>query len=479
MSGMTHEVTSPGPVVNLPAVAPAGSAADSASAVPLPFWRRGMAFGTGFGIAIGERHLDVAIVRARPSGARLIGTTIIRDFRNRPAAEWGSELLRFVTAQGETRLAATVLLPRSEVIVRTVSLPGVADKDVASAVELQIDTLHPWGDVEIAWGWSRAGHGASKNDIIIGLARQDTLGSYETLFAEAGILIAAATFSSAVIHSALRIWNAPPASLLCFNSISDNEAGTVRTEIYGESESRSLFSAEFSMPRERALALARAELRLAPDQTALPLSEVLPVAPRTALPTDVSPLAYAAAVAGSASRVARFANLLPAERRASHNRLQYAIPTLLAILLALAGIALLVVFPAIERKRYSDDLQAAARKLEPAALRVQAIEKTVRANRTRIQALDEIKGRSQADLEVLNELTRLLQPPIWTAGVEIYPDSVIISGEAEQAAPLLKLLDSSPLFQNSEFGLAVTRSNQVDQFRIKTQRRGRAGRTTP
>jgi hypothetical protein len=110
---------------------------------------------------------------------------------------------------------------------------------------------------------------------------------------------------------------------------------------------------------------------------------------------------------------------------------------------------------------------------------VQAIEKTVRANRTRIQALDEIKGRSQADLEVLNELTRLLQPPIWTAGVEIYPDSVIISGEAEQAAPLLKLLDSSPLFQNSEFGLAVTRSNQVDQFRIKTQRRGRAGRTTP
>ncbi len=84
----------------------------------------------------------------------------------------------------------------------------------------------------------------------------------------------------------------------------------------------------------------------------------------------------------------------------------------------------------------------------------------------------------QADLEVLNELTRLLAPPVWTSAVEIYPDSVVISGEAEQAAPLLKVLDSSPLFQNSEFA-SMTRSAQIEQFRIKTMRRGRAGRTAP
>ena len=93
--------------------------------------------------------------------------------------------------------------------------------------------------------------------------------------------------------------------------------------------------------------------------------------------------------------------------------------------------------------------------------------------------LDEIRRRPQADLEVLNELTRLLQPPVWTTSVEIFPDTVVISGEADQAAPLLKLLDSSPLFQNSEFALALTRTNQTEQFRIKTTRRGRAGRTAP
>jgi hypothetical protein len=56
---------------------------------------------------------------------------------------------------------------------------------------------------------------------------------------------------------------------------------------------------------------------------------------------------------------------------------------------------------------------------------------------------------------------------------------VVLAGEADQAAPLLKLLDSSPLFQNSEFALAVTHNAQNEQFRIKTLRRGRTGRTTP
>jgi hypothetical protein len=32
------------------------------AASPLPFWRRAMVFGTGFGIAIGERNLEAAIV---------------------------------------------------------------------------------------------------------------------------------------------------------------------------------------------------------------------------------------------------------------------------------------------------------------------------------------------------------------------------------------------------------------------------------
>jgi Tfp pilus assembly protein PilN len=435
----------------------------------LPVWRRALAFGSGFGIAIGERDLEAAIVRARPGGPELLATTIIHDFRNRPAAEWGAELLKFVDAAGGKGLAATVLLPRAEVIVRTLNLPGVADKDAANAIELQADTLHPWGDIEIAWGWSRAGQGLLKGTVIVGVTRMELLGFYETLFQEAGIPLAAATFSPAVIHAALRIWNEAPASLLCFHTDANQ-----RTEIYGESESRAVFSAEFSVPRERALALARAELRMAPDHPARPLSQALP----GALVSEAD-LACAAAIAGSAPRAARFANLLPPARRASHARVQYLVPAILGTLLALALLTVFVVLPAFERRRYRAELEQAARRLEPAVLRAQTIEKKITENRGRTQMLDEIRRRPQADLEVLNELTRLLAPPVWTTSVEIFPDSVVISGEAEQAAPLLKVLDSSPLFQNSEFMLALTRTNQTEQFRIKTARRGHAGRTAP
>ena len=433
-----------------------------------PAWRRATLFGTGYGVAIGERNLDVAIVRARPAGPTLVAATTITDFRSRPAAEWGSELLKFLAAAGEGRLAATVLLPRDEVIVRAIALPGVIDKDAASAIELQIDSLHPWGDVDVVWGWSRAG----SNDVIVGLARKEILDSYESLFAEAGISLAAITFSTAVIRAALRIWSSPRTSVLAFES--DSRA---RTEVYGESASRAVFSAEFSVAPERAIAIARAELRLPPDCDAVALSDLLP---RTiGGQTAPSMTAYAAAITGAATRSAKFANLLPSERRASHNRLPYLIPGVLAAALVLALLAVFLVLPAIEQRRYRADLDHAARQVEPSVLRAQTLEKRVNADRAKITTLDEIRRRPQADLDVLNELTRLLSPPIWTSAIEIYPDSVVIAGEADQAAPLLKALDSSPLFENSQFMLSVTRNGQSEQFRIKTMRRGRTGRTTP
>lgn len=428
------------------------------------FARRWLLFGTGLGIAAGPRNLDWAIVRSRPSGSKLIAAGAIRDFRTRPAAEWGGELTRLLDAAGEKQLVASLLLPRDEVIVRTLSLPGVPDSEAAAAIELQVDTLHPYGDEEIAWAWSRAG----RDNVLVGLVRKALLTYYETLFSEAGVGLAFVSFSSAAIHAVLRMRNAAPASFLCFLTAD-------RTEVYGESEARPVYSAEYSLPPERALAYARAELRLEPGFIAQPLAEALD-APEN---DQLSPLSYAMALAASAPLVNRFANLLPKERRASSARRQYLLPLTLTVIAALAALVVFVIIPAVSRHRYLNGLNAEIRTLEPSALRAQTLEKGIASNRQRIASLDDFRRRTQADLDVLNELTRLLQPPVWTNSIEIYTDSVVISGEADQAAPLLKLIDSSPLFQNSEFAIPVTHNGTADQFRIKTMRRGRIGRTTP
>ncbi|MDP9170669.1 MAG: PilN domain-containing protein, partial [Acidobacteriota bacterium] len=274
--------------------------------------------------------------------------------------------------------------------------------------------------------------------------------------------------------AALRIWSSPPFSLLIHLP---GERG--RVEVYGESPARPLYSAEFALPAERALAVARAELRLDPEYKAHALPEALPQSLRAH--ADFSPLAYAAAMASSAPLVTRFANLLPPERRASNARKQFFLPVILAVLLAIAALAALVILPALERRDYLNGLNAEVRRLEPAAQRAQALDRRIKADRVRIAALDDFRRRPQADLDVLNELTRILPPQVWTNTIEIYPDNVVLSGEADQASPLVKLLDSSPLFQNSDFALSVSRNaaNQTEQFRIKTLRRNRTGKTTP
>ena len=431
-----------------------------AAASALPLWRRVRKFGTGFGIAIANGNLETVIVRSRPSGSAVAASAVIGNFATRPAAEWGAELLGFLSAAGEPHLAATIVLPREEVIVRTVRLPGVAEKDTASAIELQLDTLHPWDDTPTEWAWWRV----TATDVVVGIVRQATLSEYETLFSEAGIPIAAVTFSSAVIHAALRLQQAAPASIFCYMA-----PGQGRVEVYGESDAKPCYSAGFALSQDRALAVARAELRLPPEHPAVDLSQAL----------SSSPIAYAAALAASAPLLGNFANLLPAERRASHSRTRYLIPIALAALLVLAMIAVFVIFPILNERRYVADLTAEQRRLTPAALRVQTIEKTLAADRARIAALDDFRQRPQADLDVLNELVRLLPEQVWTNSIEISPDSVVIAGEADQAAPLPKLLNSSALFEKSEFVMPFTHNGQADLFRIKAMRRGRAGRTTP
>jgi Tfp pilus assembly protein PilN len=427
-------------------------------------------FGTGLGIAIGSRDLDWAIVRSRPAGPSVVAAGTIRDFRTRPAAEWGVELTGLLVKAGEPHLTACLLLPRDETIVRTLHLPGVRDKEIAAAIALQTDTLHPYGDEEVVHGWVKVGG----DGVLVGLVRKASLTSYETLFSEAGIGLAAVTFSSAVIHAVLRMRSAAPASLLCYS-------GAEKTEVYGESEARPVYSAEFSFAPERALAIARAELRLTQDYAAQPLADALAdagSAPSSSI-EGLSPLTYALALAGSAPLATGFANLLPKERRASSARRQYMVTLILAAAALIAALVCFVIVPAMAQRSYLKSLNEEIRTLEPAAQRAQALDKGIAANRLKVASLDDFRRRTQADLDVLNELTRLLPPPVWTNSIEIYPDNVVISGEAEQASTLLKEIDSSPLFQNSEFTQSVTRNGTSEQFRIKAMRRNRVGRTTP
>jgi hypothetical protein len=419
--------------------------------------RKWLAFGHGVGIEVvgphGGESLRVTAVRVHPGGARVVGTLSFEDAMHHAAGVWGTEYAAFVRKHGCAHVAATVLLPRREVMVRHLSLPGVSDKDLPAAVEFQMDGLHPYREEDVASSWARI---PGTSSVLVAITRRAVIERFVTLFGEAGIQVGAFTCSAAVIHAALRMFRSQPstAGLLAYES---TESGF---EIYGESASRAVFSASFAVPLERAAALAAAELRLEPETAPVNLDTLLNTAP--ALP-------YAAALASACPLMALPLNLLPADLRPSGARWLWIPSAALAAAVLLLAVAL-GLFPRYDSTRYLASLNAEIARVAPLANRATALDRRIESARRNTLELDELRSRTKADMDVLNEMTHILAPPAWLNLLEINRTQVTLAGETAQAAPLLQTIDASPLFKGSEFVIPPARVKDAEAFRIRTNR---------
>jgi Tfp pilus assembly protein PilN len=426
--------------------------------------RKLLAVGTGVAIEIGDGELRVVAARVRPGGVRLLGSATITGFPQRPAADWGLVYADFVKRAGAAHVSATVVLPRHEVILRVMPLAGVADRDIASAVQFQIDSMHPFPEEEAACAWARLGTSGS---VLVAITRKSTIDRYISLFEEAGVKVAAFTFSAAALYSAVHLLSQPPdGGFLAFT-------GNGVAEAYGESEARPLFSAQFDLPRERATGLAAAELRLDPAVEPLDAAALLPSPQNVSPDFDLSrnALTYAAALAGACPRLALPINLLPAEHRSSNARAMYVPAAALALLAILCGIALASIQP-VEDRKYGRALEQEIAKVEPLARQAGELDRATEAARARIRLLDAFHRRTQADLDAIAEVNRILDPPAYLSSMDLTRDSIVLSGSAEHAEQLLKLLDNSPLFQGSEFTVPLTPAGKLQLFRIRSGREG-------
>jgi hypothetical protein len=63
-----------------------------------------------------------------------------------------------------------------------------------------------------------------------------------------------------------------------------------------------------------------------------------------------------------------------------------------------------------------------------------ALDRRFEGVRARIRLLDQFRRQARADLDALNELTKLVTPPASTDGLDLTRDSVRLNGESPQAA---------------------------------------------
>ena len=101
-----------------------------------------------------------------------------------------------------------------------------------------------------------------------------------------------------------------------------------------------------------------------------------------------------------------------------------------------------------------------------------ALDRVIATTRNRSQTLDNFRGHTADDMEALNELTKILEPPTWLTSLQLTREAVTMSGETEQAAGLLKLLDNSKQFKGSDFTLPMQRMGGGETFFIRASRKG-------
>lgn len=462
-------------------------------------------FGSGCGIEIRGEELFAVAVKSRPAGVSVLGAATIAGFRERAPEEWGAEYRAFLERNGLAHVAATVSLPRAEVIVRQIQLPAMSEKERAAAVRYQLDGLHPFGDDEVRHAYAVVGEareGAPVNIVVL-IAEQEPIDAYARLFEQAGVAVASFTVAAAGLWTAVRMpRSAPPRPFV----IADFRGGAL--EVYGESAQRPAISVEFdlsSIDAERALRLAAAELRTgdaasialvvsgrvetAPGEESSPpspaeIGKAFPLfEPRAVSAIVPSPLsapegfdprrdlsALGTALESACPRLGWRANLLPVERRKSDSRLLWAPTAALLALLVLLGLGF-ALRPAVQDRAYAAALREEIARLEAVVAEVDETRARAETVRARLNHAMTLLGRTSEDLVIIRELSVLIPDTAWLNSLEINDDGVRISGEAESAAPLLGILSEARAVDQAAFGSSLVKVEEGERFQIVAARR--------
>ncbi len=432
-----------------------------AASAPVPIMQKWMSWGTGVGVEVSRTDLHFTLVRVRPGGIQILDSMTIERYRQRPAGEWGGDYQEFLRKNKVHHVSATVVLPPWDCVSRVAHFPGVADKDLPAAIQYQLDGLHPYPEEEASHAWARL-KGDRRATVSIGVSRLPVIEDYATLFDEAGIPVAAFLTPGAAIYSALRVLQVPPARELL---------GAVELEgemlLYGESELHPLYCVPFPAGSDRAIAAASAQLRLGSDALVGRLASMLPRAQRD----DVAlPLAFAGALAGALSGKALGVNLLPVNRRTVSSPWRWVPTIILLVLLAILGLGFSV-YQEYENRRILTRLDAEIAKVQPRVAAVANLNKQIDVDTRRLGYMVDLAAYPQQDLDVIRELTRILPPNAFVARLDITRTDIAIAGEVDQALDLLRLIDASPLFRDSEFTQAPNRSpNGKEVFQLRARR---------
>ena len=174
---------------------------------------------TGVGMEWEGNNLRAVIIRRQFSRLHVTDSFVIADAKQLGPSECGARYREFLSKHGLKAPWTVVALPRAMSLVRWLSFPQAVGKDLARAVELQLDSLHPFEEGAVYWDtfvWERAGNkpeltvtgmgiAASNIHALVAMAEKRRVDEMVEWLAAAGIGVSQFSPSAALLAGA--IWS--------------------------------------------------------------------------------------------------------------------------------------------------------------------------------------------------------------------------------------------------------------------------------
>ena len=136
----------------------------------------------------------------------------------------------------------------------------------------------------------------------------------------------------------------------------------------------------------------------------------------------------------------------------------------------MAAVAL-AAYPSFEDGRYLRSLNREIAKVTPQAMLAAKLDKDIETTRQRtIPARSGAGAIEGGHRYFARDDEDFAASDYWLNTLEINRKQVTVAGETDQAAPLLKQIDASPFFEQSEFSMQPMRTQTGEAFRIRTNR---------
>ncbi len=429
------------------------------------------------GIEVGETDLTIAVARNSFGKLRLVSLHRLDALMTLGEEERKKTIQSLVKANRIPTARVYLSLPREQGIVRQVQLPADIHKRLPDVVKIQVETLSPWPVAEIYWDFAAE---APKKDqkvitVTIVIIPRVHLDPWIVFFKSAGMPLSGASLSSvAQGHGINVLWKEPKPTIVLHREPSYMEGvfvnGSRLAALTAPSEEntalpsilvdRLLSTAKLqSVEDARLIACGDSEAFAAHSNPPLPLEDAKPDAANQFGPVAAALLPFKESAFKS--------NLIPPELRYRESRMRLVPAFALAVLAILMGSALLVREP-YQNKVYTAQLDSAIKTIAPKVKEVADQEKDLDQLSRRYRALTSQLEAHDYTIETLGELSRVLPNSAFLLTYAYQDGTMTVSGLAQSASEIQKLLEGSPMFKNVEFAGGVTReASGKDRFTLK------------